>query len=262
MINNPVFTPELASMNGTDYFSSIFKSFVGLVILAGVIILVFMIITGAISWISSGGNVNQIEQAKKKIAQGIAGMTVILSIFFIVNLVGCILGIGFTSFEISEFNIQFSGSSLCKDWGGSPGNPGGPRPTVPPGPEPTDPVWPSGIPTSPPGEPTPTLTPEAPLIAGTVRYFLSQDYIPRSNAHVTLLNSSNNIISTTISDGVGYYSFIDNIEIGQSYWVYSCYTDTAGVIYSGQRSSFTAPYLYARINMNEGSCQYPPPNNP
>ena len=54
---------------------------------------IFTLITGAISIISSGGDKQALESAKKKITMGIVGLVVVIIALFIVEVVGYLLGL-------------------------------------------------------------------------------------------------------------------------------------------------------------------------
>ncbi len=63
-----------------------------LLVLSSLIALAFLI-WGGISWITSGGDKNGLDAARKKITYAIIGMIVILSSFLIVTTVGNLFGI-------------------------------------------------------------------------------------------------------------------------------------------------------------------------
>lgn len=76
-----------------NVFASFISSAVGLITIIGVIWFVFIIATGALAIISSGGDKQALEGARKKIANGVIGLVVTISGLFILNLIGTILGI-------------------------------------------------------------------------------------------------------------------------------------------------------------------------
>lgn len=74
-------------------FAKVLSSTVGLISIIGIIWMVITIITGAVAIISSGGDKNALESAKKKITNGVIGLVVLVTSLFIITLFGRILGI-------------------------------------------------------------------------------------------------------------------------------------------------------------------------
>jgi hypothetical protein len=79
---------------GALRFTRFISSIIGLLTIIAVIWFVFVLITGAIGWISAGGDKNALEGAKKKIVNGIIGLVVVIVSVFIIDLVGNLIGIG------------------------------------------------------------------------------------------------------------------------------------------------------------------------
>jgi len=83
--------------NGPDAAPTIFNSFISgvigvLTIVAG-LWFIFVFISGAISMISSGGDKNALESARKRISSALIGLAVVVASIFLIELVGKILGI-------------------------------------------------------------------------------------------------------------------------------------------------------------------------
>ncbi len=78
---------------GIEIFSNFISSIIGLMTIIAIIWFVFTFITGAIGIISSGGDKNSMESAKKKITTGIIGLVVVIAAIFIIKLIGFLLGI-------------------------------------------------------------------------------------------------------------------------------------------------------------------------
>jgi hypothetical protein len=68
---------------------------------------VVMVILGGIRFITSGGDVKKIEQAKKTLAYAVAGILLIMLSFFIVRTIGTVTG---TACLNSAFSFQSCGS--------------------------------------------------------------------------------------------------------------------------------------------------------
>lgn len=78
---------------GSIIFVRFLTSAVGVITVIAIIWFVFIIITGALGIITSGGDKASNENARKKITSGIIGLVVTISALFILNLIGTILGI-------------------------------------------------------------------------------------------------------------------------------------------------------------------------
>lgn len=92
------------SGDGVDTFASFLSSVVGLITIIGIIWFMFILITGAIGIISSGGDKGALEGAKKKIATGLIGLVVLVVAMFILSLIGSLLGFG----GITNLRYMFS----------------------------------------------------------------------------------------------------------------------------------------------------------
>lgn len=70
---------------GTAETFWIISDFTGILVLAGIIIALFFLVWGGISWITSGGDKQKINQARDKIFYAIIGLIIIFLSFFIIN---------------------------------------------------------------------------------------------------------------------------------------------------------------------------------
>lgn len=61
-------------------------------ILSGLYFLVFFII-GAMNWISSGGDSNKVEEARKKLTNAAIGLTIVIASYSVIYIVSEILGV-------------------------------------------------------------------------------------------------------------------------------------------------------------------------
>jgi hypothetical protein len=79
--------------NGVTQFSKFISMAIGVMTIVAFIWFIFVLITGAIGIIGSGGDKQSLETAKKKITTGIIGLVVTIAAVFIISLIGTILGI-------------------------------------------------------------------------------------------------------------------------------------------------------------------------
>jgi hypothetical protein len=74
-------------------FTKFLSSTIGLITIIAIIWFVFIFFTGAISWITAGGDKAALESARKKITSGLIGLVVTVAAIFIIQLVGTLIGI-------------------------------------------------------------------------------------------------------------------------------------------------------------------------
>jgi len=76
-----------------EVFSKFITTIIGIMTIVAIIWFVFIFITGAISWMSGGGDKNALEAAKKRITTGIIGLAVTVIAIFVIDLIGNLIGI-------------------------------------------------------------------------------------------------------------------------------------------------------------------------
>lgn len=79
--------------NGIDLFTKFMSSTIGLMTIIAFIWFIFIFFIGAIGIISSGGDKQALESARKKITTGIIGIIVIVAAIFVIKLIGFLIGI-------------------------------------------------------------------------------------------------------------------------------------------------------------------------
>lgn len=79
--------------NGISVFATFLSSAIGLITIIGIIWFVFIIVTGAVGIVSSGGDKQSLEGSRKKITNGVIGLVVLTASLFILSLIGKVLGI-------------------------------------------------------------------------------------------------------------------------------------------------------------------------
>lgn len=79
--------------SAVSVFSGFISGVIGVLTIIAIIWAIFSIITGAISIISSGGDKQALETARKKITMGIIGLVIVLVALLLIELVGYFLGL-------------------------------------------------------------------------------------------------------------------------------------------------------------------------
>ncbi len=79
--------------NGVELFTKFISAAIGLMTIIAIIWFIFVLITGAIGMISSGGDKAALENSRKRISNGLIGLVVVIVAIFLVDLIGNLLGI-------------------------------------------------------------------------------------------------------------------------------------------------------------------------
>ena len=105
-ITNPALGPSLQSRTGVEFIQDLIPRMVGLAFLVGVLVFFFIMITGAIQWITSGGDKAAIEGARGKITNAIVGVVILLSLFALLKVIEDFFGINILALDIGPLMIQ------------------------------------------------------------------------------------------------------------------------------------------------------------
>lgn len=105
-ITNPALGDTLRQKTGTEFFAGFLPAVIGLAFLIGLLIFVFSMFVGAIKWLSSGGDKQLLEDARKNIVHAITGVIILLSILAIVKIIEDFFGINILSLDIGPFQIK------------------------------------------------------------------------------------------------------------------------------------------------------------
>jgi len=111
IINNPATgtTLQNAVANGSGpipFLSTILTNLVTLTFIVGSVIFFFMLVSGAIQWIASGGDKQGLEAAKGRISNAIIGIVILLSTFAVIKLIEIFFGIKILTIDIGPLVIQ------------------------------------------------------------------------------------------------------------------------------------------------------------
>lgn len=74
-------------------FGNFISRAIGVITVVAIIWFVFILVTGAIGVMGSGGDKQSLESSRKKISTGVIGLVILVSALFMARLVGAFLGI-------------------------------------------------------------------------------------------------------------------------------------------------------------------------
>lgn len=104
-ITNPVLGPGLQAKTGLAFFQSVIPSLVGWGFVIGVLLFVFYMIFGAISWITSGGDKAAVETARSRITEALVGLILLFALFAIIKLIEFFFTINILQIDIGPLKI-------------------------------------------------------------------------------------------------------------------------------------------------------------
>ena len=104
-ITNPALE-SLGQETGVSFFQKLITSLIDLALVVGALIFLFMLIMGAIQWISSGGDKQAIETARGRISNALIGIVVLFAVFAILQLIQYFFHISILTLDIGSLVIQ------------------------------------------------------------------------------------------------------------------------------------------------------------
>lgn len=110
VIGNPYYGTPTTPGFGFGFLSSLLGRAVDIALVAGVIIFLFMLITGAFQWITSGADRAALEGARGRVTQAIVGLLVLFGFFAIILLIQDFLGVQILTFTINSLTGTSIGS--------------------------------------------------------------------------------------------------------------------------------------------------------
>lgn len=102
---NPLFSSKLEDLlqnqTPTSFFRLFIAQLIDIFLIGGSITFMFMLIVGAIQWISSGGDKAGLESAKSKVSHALIGIFILFSVYAILNLLETFFSISLTNFDFA-----------------------------------------------------------------------------------------------------------------------------------------------------------------
>lgn len=97
---------DLGKETGISFFQKLIPALVNILLVGGVVIFFFILITGAIQWIFSGGDKQAVQNARGRITSALVGLVIMLSVFAIIKMVESFFGISILTLDIGKVIIQ------------------------------------------------------------------------------------------------------------------------------------------------------------
>lgn len=105
-ISNPSLREEVREMTGLGFFQEFVPNLIGLAFVIGIIVFFFILLMGAIQWMSSGSDKASLESARGKILNALIGIVILLSVFAFLKVIEDFFGINILTLDIGVLKIQ------------------------------------------------------------------------------------------------------------------------------------------------------------
>lgn len=92
-IYNPALNPTVGRGVGTVILQTFLTNFISIGFGIGAIALVFMLISGGVKYIAAGSDKDAVQHAAKQLTHALIGITILLSVYAVVALIGGVFGI-------------------------------------------------------------------------------------------------------------------------------------------------------------------------
>lgn len=104
-ITNPILG-NLQGKTGVGFFQGLLPALIGMGFVIGVLAFLFIMLIGAIQWITSGGDKAGIEAARGKIMGAITGLVLLFILFAVIRFLEIFFGINILTLDIGPLRIQ------------------------------------------------------------------------------------------------------------------------------------------------------------
>lgn len=105
-ITNPLLDPAIqTSGGGISFFQGFLPALVNLGFIIGSVVFFFMLLSGGIQWMTSGGDKIAVENARKRLTNALIGLLILFFIFAFVNLLEVFLGVNIMVINLEPLGI-------------------------------------------------------------------------------------------------------------------------------------------------------------
>lgn len=100
-ITNPII-PNSGEGKGLPFFGTFVPRLITLGLIVGALVFFFVLLVGAIQWMTSGGDKAAVEAARGRIANAVIGIVILFALFVILSVVGDFFGLSLTGFNLPK----------------------------------------------------------------------------------------------------------------------------------------------------------------
>jgi uncharacterized RDD family membrane protein YckC len=109
-IVNPILNERLQALSGADFISTLISNLISVALIVGVVVFFFMFISGAISWMTSGGDKAAMEEARKRVVNSLVGLVIMFTTWAIISLIEYFFGVNIISIDLVPLSLGPVGS--------------------------------------------------------------------------------------------------------------------------------------------------------
>lgn len=84
---------EITRDAAIDLFNKVISNIIGIMTIVAGIWFIFQFIIGAFGWLTAGGDKAAMENAQKKITNGVIGLVIVVAAIFLIDLLGRLIGL-------------------------------------------------------------------------------------------------------------------------------------------------------------------------
>ena len=104
-LGNPVLG-NLGNLSGSQFFQGLLRGLINLGLIVGSVIFLFMLLIGAIQWISSGGDKANVEAARSRLTTALIGLVLLFAVFAVIKVIDTFFGTDILLLDIPSLVIQ------------------------------------------------------------------------------------------------------------------------------------------------------------
>lgn len=94
------------TLGAAGTFSKFISTTIGVMTIVAFIWFIFTLFSGAIAWLSSGGDKQKLQNAQKQITTGLTGLIIVISAIFLIKIVGFVFGFDILNIQGFITNIH------------------------------------------------------------------------------------------------------------------------------------------------------------
>lgn len=112
-IENPALSPAIRGLTGQEFFADLLPRLVALGLIFGIVVFFFIMLIGAIRWMTSGGDKAGIEAARSNVVNALIGIIILFSLFAIIRLIETFFGVNILQIKLPQIGGGGSGCFLA-----------------------------------------------------------------------------------------------------------------------------------------------------
>lgn len=105
-ITNPAIGPLGQNPDSIGFIQKLLPAAVNIILIVGAVVFFFMLVTGAIKWISSSGDKQGLESARGTITNALIGIVILFASFAIIKLIESFFHVQILTIDIGSLIIQ------------------------------------------------------------------------------------------------------------------------------------------------------------